>query len=186
MRNTQTPPYNFLGLPWHRAYQADETLLTPDQPVKLVIDMMPTSYVFKAGHRIRLAVTNSLGLVMVKQFSPAPQASIYRNIKHTSFVTLPVVTKPSAFTGTAKINTNSINYEGTAELYTSSTAVYLQCGDKWLSWETTRSWILGTIERFKCEGETGDLSVVVRHYESAPFDVKATGDGVEFQGDAKY
>jgi len=94
MRSTATPPYNFLGLPWHRAYQADEQKLVPGEPVELLIDLMPTSYIFKEGHRIRLAITGSLGnLFSLRPDNPdAPgQLQIYRGKSQPSYVTLPTM-----------------------------------------------------------------------------------------------
>ena len=96
MRSTATPPYNFIGLPWHRAYQADEQKLVPGEPVELVIDLMPTTYVFKKGHRVRLAVTGSLGnLFSLRPDNPdAPKhLQIYRNRNQASYVTLPTTGK---------------------------------------------------------------------------------------------
>ena len=94
LRATTTPPYDFLGLPWHRCYQEDEQKLTPGEPVELVIDMMPTSYVFKEGHRIRLTIIGSLGKVLHLE-PPNPDApkhvKVYRNTLYPSHITLPVI-----------------------------------------------------------------------------------------------
>jgi uncharacterized protein len=103
LRAVTSPPYDFLGLPWHRAYREDEMLLTPGQPVKLYIDMMPTSYVFKTGNRIRFTVAGSQDRIydLKKQDSPhAPESvSVYRNKILESFVELPVVVKVSVPNG---------------------------------------------------------------------------------------
>jgi predicted acyl esterase len=65
---------------------------------ELDIDMMPTSYVFKAGNRIRLAISRSQGrnYDLKKQGNPNTPTSVstYRNKTLVSFVALPVVTKP--------------------------------------------------------------------------------------------
>ena len=104
LRAVNTPPYNFLSLPWHRAYPEDEMLLTPRQPVKLDIDMMPTSYVFKEGHHIRFAITGSQGRIfdLKKQGNPnvPTSVSVYRKKSLESFVVLPVVTKSGDQTST--------------------------------------------------------------------------------------
>ena len=60
LRKTHEAPYNFLGLPWHRCNEEDEEKLETGKTYELLIDMMPTSYRFKKGHRIRLALSNSL------------------------------------------------------------------------------------------------------------------------------
>jgi len=99
LRSATTPPYDFLGLPWYRCYEEDEQKLTPGEPVELVIDMMPTSIVFEEGHRIRLAITGSLGNLLYLQ-PPDPDAptvvSVYRNAVLTSYISLPITTEPIA------------------------------------------------------------------------------------------
>ena len=96
MRKTQKPPYNFMGLPWHRSFEEDVTPIVPGKPTKLVIDMAPTSYVFQAGHRIRLTMTNSVApLIYLNQISPPPLEAIYRNAVYHSSIKLPIVHNPS-------------------------------------------------------------------------------------------
>lgn len=51
------PPYNHLGLPWHSFAQADARPVPPSEPVELKFDLLPMSYIFKTGHRIRVTVT---------------------------------------------------------------------------------------------------------------------------------
>ncbi|MAJ09260.1 CocE/NonD family hydrolase [Ponticaulis sp.] len=53
-RATEEPPYNHLGLPWHSYTSDDAAPLTPGVPAELSFDMLPMSYVFQRGHRIRL------------------------------------------------------------------------------------------------------------------------------------
>ncbi len=45
-----------------------ETFLTPGEPVKLVVELGPTSIVVNAGHRIRINVTSS----NAPRFAPHP------------------------------------------------------------------------------------------------------------------
>ncbi len=89
LRATHQPPYNFLNLPWHRSYKIDEHKLTPGQPVKLAIDMMPTAMLFKKGHRIRLALTGSQGRTNYQQQTVPPTLSILRSATHVSYLSLP-------------------------------------------------------------------------------------------------
>jgi hypothetical protein len=92
LRKRGTPPYNFLGLPWYRAFSEDVTPLIPGKPAKLAIDMAPTSYIFQAGHRIRLTITNSEGhIVFENTITPAPLETVYHNAVLHSSITLPVV-----------------------------------------------------------------------------------------------
>jgi putative CocE/NonD family hydrolase len=51
------PPYNAMGLPWHSHLTKDAKPLAPDQPEELAFDLLPISYIFKAGHKIRLSLT---------------------------------------------------------------------------------------------------------------------------------
>ncbi len=52
-------PYDNFGLPYHTQLQADESPLVPGEPVQLQFALMPMSYIFPAGHRIRLALSVS-------------------------------------------------------------------------------------------------------------------------------
>jgi hypothetical protein len=56
-RTPATPPYNHLGLPWRTHRIADAKPIPPGQPVELRFDLLPMSYVFRAGHKIRLTLT---------------------------------------------------------------------------------------------------------------------------------
>ncbi len=59
LRTLNTPPYQLPVPGWHRAYREDETLLVPGEAVTLQFEMLPTSYVFRRGHRIQLTVTGA-------------------------------------------------------------------------------------------------------------------------------
>jgi predicted acyl esterase len=50
-------PYDYLGLPWMTHREADAKPLAAGQPAELVFDFLPMSYIFKAGHRIRVTTT---------------------------------------------------------------------------------------------------------------------------------
>lgn len=56
-RQTHVPPYDFMNLPWHRGNRQDEHKLVPGRPYHLEIDLMPTHYILKAGHRLRVSLT---------------------------------------------------------------------------------------------------------------------------------
>jgi hypothetical protein len=90
LRATSNAPYNFLGLPWHRAFKEVDHPLTPGQPVQLSIDLMPTSTVFQKGHRMRFTVTGSQGRTNYRKQNPPPRISIYRDRLHRSYVELPI------------------------------------------------------------------------------------------------
>ena len=92
LRALHQPPYNNLGLPWHRFNKEDVMPLIPGEPAELIFDLYPISYIFKAGHRIRLRLMFAEPFRTPK-VSPAPRVTIYRNSVHRSSVTLPVITE---------------------------------------------------------------------------------------------
>jgi uncharacterized protein len=87
-------PYNNLGLPYHRSYAEDISDL-PDQPVELVFDLLPTSYVFDVGHRIRVTITCSdTDNALTPQLDPPPTVHLYRGADHASYIVLPIIPNP--------------------------------------------------------------------------------------------
>jgi uncharacterized protein len=56
-RQLATPPYNHLGLPWQTHKIADAKPVPLGQPAELKFDLLPMSYVFKSGHKVRLTLT---------------------------------------------------------------------------------------------------------------------------------
>ncbi len=91
-RALHDPPYDKLGLPYHRSYQEDVVELVPGERTELRFDLHPTSNVFNTGHRIRLTITcadkdNAATL----ELSPPPNVTVYRNREHPSYVILPVI-----------------------------------------------------------------------------------------------
>jgi uncharacterized protein len=89
LRKEEPAPYNNLGLPWHPFRQADVTPLVPGEPTLLRFDLLPISYVFKAGHRIQ--VTLSFADTITPRVNPTPTVSIYHDATHPSAITLPVI-----------------------------------------------------------------------------------------------
>ena len=64
----------------------------PGEPVELVFDLLPTSYVFDAGHRIRLTITCAdEGNLSTPVLDPAPTVNVYRDAEHASYIELPVI-----------------------------------------------------------------------------------------------
>ena len=90
LRRTAKPPYDNLGLPWHPFTAASVQPLQPDQPVELQFDLFATSYVFKAGHRIRLTLNFADQRATPRQ-SPAPTVKVHFGGATPSVLTLPVV-----------------------------------------------------------------------------------------------
>jgi putative CocE/NonD family hydrolase len=85
------PPYDRLGLPYHRSYAEDAAPLGAE-PVELVFDLLPTSKVFRAGHRIRLTIAGAdNGNFATPVTLPPPRLSVHRGRQRASALTLPVV-----------------------------------------------------------------------------------------------
>ena len=81
-------PYDTMGLPWHTHLRADARPLEADQPADLEFALLPMSYIFKAGHRIRLRLTFG-----DPERSPAgaPDVKVLWGGAHASRLTLPLI-----------------------------------------------------------------------------------------------
>jgi putative CocE/NonD family hydrolase len=90
-RALHQPPYEYLGLPYHRSYASDVAEL-PADPVELVFDMQPTSIVFCGGHRIRVTIACAdKDNTATPELSPPPQVTIYRGQQFASHIVLPII-----------------------------------------------------------------------------------------------
>jgi len=86
------PPFDNLGLPYHRSYESDVSPIPAGEPVELTFDLLPTSRLFRQGHRIRVTVA----CADADNFDtaapvPLPEIHLLRNATHASFVELPVI-----------------------------------------------------------------------------------------------
>jgi putative CocE/NonD family hydrolase len=85
-------PFTDLGIPYHRCYDVDAQPLTPGQPVELVFNFYPTSYIFRQGSRIRVTITGSLQSTYAGMMEdPPPRINVYHDAAHASYVDLPVI-----------------------------------------------------------------------------------------------
>ncbi|MDQ8205026.1 CocE/NonD family hydrolase [Pelagicoccus sp. SDUM812003] len=89
MRKLAEPPYDRLGLPYHRSFESDVQPLIPGEPVELSFDILPISITFKEGHKIQLVV--SFVTRGTPELDPAPVVTLYRDSNHPSYLTLPIV-----------------------------------------------------------------------------------------------
>ena len=92
-RRTAPPPadYPHVG-PWHPMGVADAELLRPGEPALLEIQLMPTSWLFGAGHRIRLALAAADRDHLARvPFGRSPLLTILREPARASSMELPVV-----------------------------------------------------------------------------------------------
>jgi putative CocE/NonD family hydrolase len=81
-----------LGLPWHNHFQRELKPIPSEEPVELVLDLLPTAYQFSKGRRIRIAVTFAdADNFDTPVIDPAPQVQVMRDKKHPSFVQLPLI-----------------------------------------------------------------------------------------------
>jgi predicted acyl esterase len=86
VRKLGTAPYDNGGLPWHPSRQADVAPLKSGESVELKFALLPMSYVFKAGNRIRLTLSFS------DPASGATQSvTVHEGGRNASQITLPVV-----------------------------------------------------------------------------------------------
>ncbi|MBB6093794.1 hypothetical protein HNQ60_002675 [Povalibacter uvarum] len=90
LRKTADAPYNNLGLPWHPFTQESAAPLAPGTPVQLDLDLYPISYLFKAGHRIRLTL-NFADARATPRETPEPKITVHSGADKRSALTLPII-----------------------------------------------------------------------------------------------
>ncbi len=87
-----TAPFDNFGLPWHNHYESELAPIPAGEPIELVFDLLPTSYQFAPGNRIRITVVfadaNNFDTPVL---SPAPALQLLRDARHSSYVDLPVM-----------------------------------------------------------------------------------------------
>jgi putative CocE/NonD family hydrolase len=94
-RKLSKAPYNNLGLPYHSHYKSDLAPIPTGEPVELVSSLLPASYRFHKGNRIRMTVAFSdADNFETPVINPAPKVQLLRDRNHSSFVQLPVVSSP--------------------------------------------------------------------------------------------
>jgi len=90
-RNLSQAPFNNLGLPYHSHYQSDSAPIPAGEPVELAFSLLPTSYQFHKGSRIRVTVVcadaDNFGTPVI---DPVPKLQLLRGMNHPSFIQLPV------------------------------------------------------------------------------------------------
>ena len=91
-RKEQTPAWRNLGLSWHRAFAEDHEPLKFGEPVRLRVDFLPVSYVFKAGHRIQVTVAATDYRERARnQPAQPPVLTIVSDAQRRSSLSLPAV-----------------------------------------------------------------------------------------------
>jgi len=88
-------PYNNFGLPYQTHNQADMEAVPAGEPFELDFSLLPTSYRFHAGSRIRITVAFAdAGNFDTPVITPTPTLKVLRDASHFSFVELPIVQQP--------------------------------------------------------------------------------------------
>jgi hypothetical protein len=188
-------------LPWHGYEQAQyphKPPLRDGRVVKLVFDLLPTSWVFKQGHRIQasIACADWPTFKLHEKLSPnnkpidpaniVPTVTVYRDSKHHSSISLPVIPRfHRVFEGRAKIMTHGQWYDGPATLYTFRSAMYLHLGDRWIKWADVDYWKVGEVGYYRGDGDLGKIFTAVLPNEHGTFSAFAVGRKVHFTGTAK-
>lgn len=86
-------PYYKDVVPYHSYNREDAQKLSATEPNQLVFDMYPTSYLFKKGHKIRVAICGN-DANFFKQITPnGTEWKIYHSAEHPSSIELPVMQK---------------------------------------------------------------------------------------------
>jgi putative CocE/NonD family hydrolase len=83
-------------IPYHSFLAADAQPIVPGEVFELSIGMEPTSFLFREGHRIRIAIAGHDSSAFDRiPAEGTPVLSIQRNSVHPSSLTLPVIRQPS-------------------------------------------------------------------------------------------
>ena len=91
-RRLSAAPFNNLGLPYHSHYRSELEPIPTGKPVELVFSLLPTSYRFRKGSRIRITVAFAdADNFETPVIEPAPKLQLLRDMDHPSSVQLPVV-----------------------------------------------------------------------------------------------
>jgi uncharacterized protein len=82
-------------LPYHPQLEKLDQPLSATKPAELAFAFYPLSYVFHAGHRVRITVLNSLSDVFQappgRNMAHPPKITVYEGGRYASSVTLPVI-----------------------------------------------------------------------------------------------
>ncbi|OBC10279.1 serine esterase [Mycobacterium sp. 852013-50091_SCH5140682] len=90
--STDAAPYQ-PTVPYRTFRRADAQPLVRGEIAELSFDLLPTSYVFEAGHRIRIAISGADADHFAILPGGAPAICVHRDSAHPSRVELPVVTR---------------------------------------------------------------------------------------------
>ncbi len=87
----EKPPYVDV-VPYRTFNRRDAMPLVPGEVAELVFDLLPTSYLYKKGHSIRVAIAGAdKDHFALMKTDPPPTLTVFRNKHHASAIDLPVV-----------------------------------------------------------------------------------------------
>jgi predicted acyl esterase len=85
------PPYELFGLPYHRSF-AEDLLPLAGEPVELIFELLPTSHIFAAGHRLRFTLTGAdADNALTPRLDPPPSIRVYTEAGRASYVAMPLI-----------------------------------------------------------------------------------------------
>lgn len=84
------PPYK-LVVPYHSFNREDAMPLVPGEIAEIVFDLLPTSYLFKRGNKIRIAVAGADRHHYSNPPGPPPTISLHYSKTHQSHIAVPVI-----------------------------------------------------------------------------------------------
>lgn len=83
-------PYKQVG-PYHSFLREDGQPLVPGEVAEMQFSMLPISYLFKKGHRVRIAIAGADADQFRNMTNDEPQYTVHRSFAYPSRVELPVV-----------------------------------------------------------------------------------------------
>jgi putative CocE/NonD family hydrolase len=87
----ETPPF-VEPVPYHSYHAKDAAPMRPGEVEEVTFGLMPTSVLFRAGHRIRIAIGGAdAGTFARIPAEGVPVWTVERGAEHPSFITLPVI-----------------------------------------------------------------------------------------------
>jgi len=88
--SNEKAPYKMVG-PYHSFEKEEGQTLEAGEVAELTFSMLPISYLFKKGHRIRIAIAGADADQFRNMTNDEPEYTFYRSFKYPSRVELPVV-----------------------------------------------------------------------------------------------
>jgi putative CocE/NonD family hydrolase len=90
-RKLSQAPFNNLGLPYQSHFENDRQPVPAGDPVELTFTLLPTSYHFHSGSRLRITVAFAdAGNFDTPVLDPAPVVQMLREAGHSSYVEIPI------------------------------------------------------------------------------------------------